>query len=191
MWITHADFGPELASILKKRRYSEAVSFWRAARPLAQLSVPSAVTLTRVMETDPPCLAFLRPRELDEIQIAAGLASLVGATGRMARFVNPRLDWPYPMSKDAAVQTLISACRMEQQVERLRHDERNFGATVRVQNSCEGACIVCLLASSREFSLDHCPPVPIVGCVNHATGCRCSIAVTSALPERDALSRLT
>lgn len=191
MWIPHADFGPELAHILKRRRYAEAVSFWRAARPFAQLSVPSTSMLTELMETDPPCLAFLRPRELEAIQIAAGLASLVGATQRLGRFVTSTLAWPHPMSKDAAVQNLISACRIERQVEQLLRDERNFGARVRVQNCCDGACITCLLASSREFPLDHCPPVPIVGCVNHTTGCRCSIAVTSMSPEHDALSRLS
>lgn len=191
MWIPHADFGPELALILKRRRYAEAVSFWRAARPLAQMTVPSADTLTRLMETDPPCLAFLRPRELDEIQVAAGFASLVGATGRMGRFVSAQLDWRYPMSKDAAVRNLMSACEMDGLVEQLLREDANAGARVRVQNSCEGACITCLLAASREFPLEHCPPVPIVGCVNYAVGCRCSIVVTSALREHDAFSRLS
>jgi hypothetical protein len=63
-------------------------------------------------------------------------------------------------------------------------------ARVRVQNSCEGACITCLLASSVDFPLEHCPPVPIVGCVNYEKGCRCSLVVTSSVPTHDALSRL-
>jgi len=36
----------------------------------------------------------------------------------------------------------------------------------------------------------HCPPVPIVGCINHKDGCRCSIEVTTAVPERKTLSKL-
>jgi hypothetical protein len=185
MWITHEEFAPELSTLLRKRRYADAVSFWRAARPLAQMTVPSTGCLTEIMETDPPCLAFLKPREREEIQIAAGFAALVGATRRMGRFVSTKLDWPHPLSKDAAVHNLLAAFRIEQIVNQLASVEHSDKIKVRVQNSCEGACITCLLASSREFTLDHCPPVPIVGCVNYEAGCRCSLVITAPQPESD------
>jgi hypothetical protein len=191
VWITHEEFAPELAFLLKRRKYAEAVSFWKAARPLAQRTVPSAVTLTQLMETDPPCLAFLNPREREEIQVAAGFACLVGATRKMGRFVDPKLTWPHQISKDAAVHNLLSAFRIEQLVSQMMADERSRKIKVRVQNSCEGACITCLLASSMEFPLDHCPPVPIVGCVNYEAGCRCSLVVTSFQPKCDAISWLS
>jgi hypothetical protein len=189
MWLMHEEFGPELGFLLRRRKYAEAVSFWRAARPLAQLTVPAADFLTQVMETDPPCLAFLTPHERNEIQIAAGIACLVGASGRLGRFVSRKLSWPHPLSKDAAVHNLLAASQMEKLVERILTEQRRCTASVKVQNSCDGACITCLLASSVEFPLEHCPPVPIVGCVNYETGCRCSVVVTSSLPSHDALSR--
>lgn len=185
MWITHDEFGPELTTLLRKRRYADAVSFWKAARPLAQMTVPSTVCISQIMETDPPCLAFLTPAEREEIQIAAGFAALVGATRRMDRFVDPNLRWPHQLSKHAAVHNLLAAFRMEELIDRLAADERTHGFKVRVQNSCEGACITCLLASSREFTMDHCPPVPIVGCVNYEAGCRCSIVITAPDSECD------
>ena len=191
MWITHEEFGPELKFLLKRRSYAEAVSFWKGARPLAQRTVPSTAILTQLMETDPPCLAFLSHCEREEIQVAAGFAALVGATRRMGRFVSPTLKWPHPLSKDAAVHNLLSAFRIEQLVSQLMADERSHRIRVKVQNSCEGACITCLLASSCDFSLDHCPPVPIVGCVNYEAGCRCSLTVTSSQSKRDALSWLS
>lgn len=191
MWITHEEFGPELKILLKRRSYAEAVSFWKGARPLAQRTVPSAVTLTQLRETDPPCLAFLNPREREEIQVAAGFACLVGATRKMGRFVDPKLTWPHPLSKDAAVHNLLSAFRIEQLVSQMMADERSHKIKVRVQNSCEGACITCLLASSMEFPLEHCPPVPIVGCVNYEAGCRCGLIVTSSHSKRDTVSWLS
>jgi len=190
MWLTHEEFGPELASLLRQRRYHEAVWFWRAARPLAQMTVPSIDSLVQIMETDPPCLAFLRPRELSEVQVAAGFAALVGATGRLGRFVNRHLRWPHLLTKDAAVRNLLSAFQNEQLLARIRAEHSGSLTRVRVQNSCDGACITCLLASSRDFPLDHCPPVPIVGCINHKDGCRCSITVTSVTPQHRALSKL-
>ena len=191
MWITHEEFGPELVTLLKKRRYADAVSFWKAARPLAQMTVPSTGCLAQIMETDPPCLAFLTHREREEIQIAAGFAALVGATRRMGRFVTTRLDWPHQLSKDAAVHNLLAAFRLEQLVDQLLTLEQSHKFKVRVQNSCEGACITCLLASSCEFTLDHCPPVPIVGCVNYEAGCRCSLVITTPEPEDDEPSWLS
>lgn len=143
------------------------------------------------METDPPCLAFLNHRELDEIQAAAGFAILVGATRRLGRFVNPNLPWPHQLSKDAAVHNLLSAFQIDQIVTRLTADEHSRRIRVRVQNSCEGACITCLLASSMDYPLEHCPPVPIVGCVNYEAGCRCSLVVTSSTPQRNARSWLS
>lgn len=143
------------------------------------------------METDPPCLAFLNPREREEIQIAAGFACLVGATRKMRRFVDPKLSWPHPLSKDAAVHNLLAAFQIEQLVSQMMADERSHKIKVKVQNSCEGACITCLLASSMEFPLDHCPPVPIVGCVNYEAGCRCGLRVTSSHTKPDAVSRLS
>lgn len=189
MWMMHEEFAPELAFLLRRRKYAEAVAFWRAARPLAQLTVPSADYLGELMETDPPCLAFLRPHERDEIQVAAGFASLVGATGGFGRFVTRKLNWPHPLSKDAAVHNLLAAFQTEQFVSRIMAEQQGYRTRVRVQNSCEGACITCLLASSVDFPLEHCPPVPIVGCVNYEKGCRCSLVVTSSQPKRDALSR--
>jgi hypothetical protein len=190
MWITHEEFGPELTALLRKRRYGDAVCFWRAARPLAQMTLPSTVCLTQVMETDPPCLAFLTHREREEIQIAAGLASLVGATRRMGRFVSRKLTWPHQLSKDAAVHNLLAAFQIEQLVSQMMAEQQSCRTKVKVQNSCEGACITCLLASSVEFPLDHCPPVPIVGCVNYQAGCRCSLVVTCSQPKQDAFSWL-
>lgn len=190
MWITHEEFGPELAFLLKRRRYAEAASFWKAAKPFAQMSVPSADFLTQLMETDPPCLAFLSHREREEIQVAAGFACLVGATRRMGRFVSPTLNWPHQLSKDAAVQNLIAAFQFEQLLSQIAA-EHSPKTKVRVQNSCEGACITCLLASSRDFTLDHCPPVPIVGCVNYESGCRCSLIVSRPQPKCDAISWLS
>lgn len=190
VWLPHEEFGPELALLLRRRRYAEAVAFWKAARPLAQLTVPKAEFVAELMETDPPCLAFLRPSERDEIQIAAGFACLVGATGRMGRFVSRQLPWAHPMSKDAAVQSLVAAFQTEQFIGKMLAEHHGRGARVKVRNSCEGACITCLLASSTDFPLEHCPPVPIVGCVNYAAGCRCSVAVTSPSPMADALHRL-
>ena len=191
MWMPHEEFGPELASLLKRRRYAEGVSFWKAAKPLAQMSVPSAGFLAQLMETDPPCLAFLRPRETDEIQVAAGFACLVGATRRMGRFVDPKLYWPHQLSKDAAVHNLLAAFQVDQLVGEMMKAGRNIRTKVKVQNSCEGACITCLLASSMEFPLEDCPPVPIVGCVNYEAGCRCSLVVTSSQPKWDAFSWLS
>lgn len=191
MWLPHEEFGPELALLLRRRRYAEAVAFWKAARPLAQLTVPKSDFVAELMETDPPCLAFLRPRERDEIQIAGGFACLVGATGRLGRFVNRQLQWAHPMSKDAAVHSLVAAFQTERLIGKILSEQRGSGARVKVQNSCEGACITCLLASSVDFPLEHCPPVPIVGCVNYVTGCRCSVTVTSPSPAHDALHRLT
>jgi hypothetical protein len=188
MWITHEEFGPELKFLLKRRSYAEAVSFWKGARPLAQRTVPSTAILTQLMEIDPPCLAFLNPREREEIQVAAGFAALVGATRRMGRFVSPTLKWTHQLSKDAAVHNLLSAFRIEQLVTQLVADKRSHRIRVKVQNSCEGACITCLLASSMEFPLEHCPPVPIVGCVNHEAGCRCSVVVTNSHSNRDTVS---
>jgi hypothetical protein len=189
MWMMHEEFAPELAFLLRRRKYAEAVGFWRAARPLAQLTVPSADYLGELMETDPPCLAFLRPHERDEIQVAAGFASLVGATGGFGRFVTRKLDWSHQLSKDAAVHSLLTAFQTERLVARMMAEQQGCRTTIRVQNSCEGACITCLLASSVDFPLEHCPPVPIVGCVNYEKGCRCSLVVTSSQPKRDALSR--
>ena len=186
MWIPHEEFAPELASLLRKRQPDDAVSFWKAARPLAQRSVPSPEYLADLMETDPLCLAFLNPREREEIQIAAGFACLVGATRRMGRFVSRKLTWPHQLSKDAAVHNLLAAFQVEQLIGQITAEHQNY--KVRVQNSCEGACITCLLASSMEFTIEHCPPVPIVGCVNYKDGCRCSVVVTSPQPERDAMS---
>jgi hypothetical protein len=191
MWMPHEEFGPEIAFLLRKRKYTEAVSFWKAARPFAQRSVSSADLLSQVMQTDPPCLAILQPHERDEIQIAAGFACLVGATGRLGRFVSPKLHWPNPLSKDAAVHNLIAAFRVDQLITRIMAEQKGHRAKVKVQNSCDGACITCLLASSREFPLEHCPPIPIVGCVNYEAGCRCSLTVTSSQPGHDAFSRLT
>ena len=191
MWIPHEEFGPELKFLLKRRSYAEAVSFWKGARPLAQRTVPSTLTLTQLMETDPPCLAFLNPREREEIQVAAGFAALVGATRRMGRFVSPTLKWPHQLSKDAAVHNLLAAFQIDQLVSQLMADERSHRIRVKVQNSCEGACITCLLASSRDFPLEHCPPVPIVGCVNYEAGCRCSLVVTSSHSKRDTVSWLS
>jgi hypothetical protein len=191
MWMSHPDFGPELAFLLRHRRYADAVGFWRSAKPLAQMTVTSAASLMQIMETDPPCLAFLNPRELDEIQIAAGFASLVGATRRLSRFVNSRLPWPHQLSKDAAVHNLLSAFHTSQLLSRIALEQQSSRIRVRVQISCEGACIACLLASSRDFPLSHCPPVPIVGCVNYEAGCRCSIAVTSSQPKEDPVSWLS
>lgn len=191
MWIPHEDFGPELASLLRRRRYHDAVSFWKGAKPLAQRSVPSPSTLIRLMETDPPCLAFLTHHELEEIQIAAGFASLVGATRRMGRFVDPKLRWSHQLSQNAAVHNLLAACQVDQFVSQLVIGEQNFKTRVKVQKSCEGACITCLLASSIDYSLEHCPPVPIVGCVNYESGCRCSITVTSSQPKWDPVSWLS
>jgi hypothetical protein len=191
VWIPHEEFGPELVFLLKRRKYADAVSFWKAARPLAQRTVPSATHLGELMETDPPCLAFLSPRERDEIQVAAGFASLVGATRKMGRFVDSKLSWPHQISKDAAVHNLLAAFQIEQLVGRMMADERSHKIKVRVQNSCEGACITCLLASSMEFPLEHCPPIPIVGCVNYEAGCRCGLIVTSSKPKRDAVSWLS
>jgi len=188
MWITHENFGPELASLLKRRSYAEAVSFWKGAKPLAQRSVPSAAFLTQLMETDPPCLAFLSHREREEIQVAAGFACLVGATRKMGRFINPKLTWQHQLSKDAAVHNLLAAFQIEQLVGQMMTEEQSHKIRVRVQNSCEGACITCLLASSIDFPLEHCPPVPIVGCVNYEAGCRCSLIVTSSQPKRDTVS---
>lgn len=179
MWIPHLEFGPELTALLRRRRYADAVSFWKGAKPLEQRTVPPAHFLTQVMETDPPCLAFLTPRERDEIQIAAGFACLVGATRRMGRFVSPKLIWPHQLSRDAAVQNLVAAYRVQQFVDQMIAEHQTHRIRVKVQNSCEGACITCLLASSRDFALDHCPPIPIVGCVNYETGCRCSVAISS------------
>lgn len=156
---------------------------------MAQLTVPKVEFVAELMETDPPCLAFLRPRERDEIQIAAGFASLVGATGRLGRFVSRNLCWPHPMSKDAAVHNLVAAFQMEQLIGRMLSEHHGHGARVKVRNSCDGACITCLLASSADFPLEHCPPVPIVGCVNHAKGCRCSLEVTSPVQRHDAFLR--
>lgn len=191
MWMTHEEFGPELAFLLRHRKYTDAVAFWKAARPLAQLTVPAVEYLVELMETDPPCLAFLRPHERDEIQIAAGFAALVGGTGRLGRFVSRRLDWPHRLSKDAAVHNLLTAFQMDRLVTQTMAEQQGCKTMVRVQNSCEGACITCLLASSVDFPLEHCPPVPIVGCVNYEKGCRCSLVVTSSQSKRDALSRLT
>lgn len=189
MWIPHEDFGPELASLLRRRRYSEAVSFWKGAKPLAQRSVPSPSDLIELMETDPPCLAFLSHRELEEIQIAAGFASLVGATRRMGRFVNPVLRWQYQLSKDAAVHNLLAAFQLDRAVSQMATEHQNHRTRVTVQISCEGACITCLLASSTDYPLEHRPPVPIVGCVNYEAGCRCSLAVTSSHPKWDEVSQ--
>jgi hypothetical protein len=191
MWIPHEEFGPALTYLLKRRRYADAVSFWKGAKPLAQMSVPSVAALADLMETDPPCLAFLNHRELEEIQIAAGFAALVGATRRMGRFINPRLCWPHQLSKDAAVHNLLAAFQVDRLVNQIIAERQNLRTRVKVQNSCDGACIACLLASSRDFPLEHCPPVPIVGCVNYEAGCRCSIVVTSPQPEYDALSWLS
>lgn len=191
VWIPHEEFGPELASLLRKRRYAEAASFWKGARPLAQRTVPSTRSLMRLMETDPPCLAFLSHHERGEIQIAAGFAALVGATRRMGRFVNPKLSWPHQLSKNAAVHNLLAAFQIEQLVDQMTKAERTLKTRVKVQNSCEGACITCLLASSMEYPLENCPPVPIVGCVNYEAGCRCSLIVTSSRPKRDALTWLS
>ncbi|MGB7190905.1 MAG: hypothetical protein WBD10_12260, partial [Acidobacteriaceae bacterium] len=119
-----------------------------------------------------------------------GFASLVGATGGFGRFVSRKLSWPHPLSRHAAVHNLLAAFEAEQLVTRMMAESQDSRTRVRVQNSCEGACITCLLASSVEFPLDHCPPVPIVGCVNYEKGCRCSLAVTSCEPKQDALSRL-
>jgi hypothetical protein len=188
MWLTHKEFGPELAALLRKRRYADAASFWKGAKPLAQMTVPSAGSLTQIMETDPPCLAFLTPGEREEIQVAAGIASLVGATRRMGRFVDPKLRWPHQLSKDAAVHNLLAAFHTDQLIGQIVTEQQSHKTRVRVQISCEGACITCLLASSIDYPLDHCPPVPIVGCVNYQAGCRCSIAVTSSQPTTDALS---
>jgi len=190
MWMMHEEFAPELAFLLRRRNYAEAVAFWRAARPLAQLTVPSEDFLGELMETDPPCLAFLRPHERDEIQVAAGFASLVGATGGFSRFISPKLDWSHPLSKDAAVHNLLAAFQSEKFISRMMAEYQHSRTRVRVQNSCEGACITCLLASSVDFPLEHCPPVPIVGCVNYEKGCRCSLVVTSYEPKRNALSHL-
>jgi len=189
MWLSHREFGPEVASLLRERKYADAVSFWKSARPLAQLTVPNADILSQIMETDPPCLALLRPLEREEIQIAAGLACLVGASGKLGRFVSRKLAWPYPLSKDAAVHNLLAAFQNEQLINRIMAEQQGFTTRVKVQNSCEGACITCLLASSVDFPLEHCPPVPIVGCVNYEKGCRCSLEVTSSVPKHDALSR--
>lgn len=142
------------------------------------------------METDPPCLAFLRPHEREEIQIAAGFACLVGATGRLGRFVSRTLPWKHPMAKDAAVHNLIAAFQVEQLVGRMLAAQHGCGARVKVQNSCKGACITCLLASSVDFPLEHCPPVPIVGCVNYATGCRCSLSLIAGQTMPEAVRRL-
>jgi hypothetical protein len=191
VWLTHEDFGPELASLLKRRSYAEAVSFWKGAKPLAQRSVPSAAFLTQLMETDPPCLAFLNYREREEIQVAAGFACLVGATRKMGRFVSPKLSWPHQLSKDAAVHNLLAAFQIVQLVDQMIAEEQSHKIRVKVQNSCEGACITCLLASSIEFPLEHCPPVPIVGCMNYEAGCRCSLTVTSSQAKQDALSWLS
>jgi hypothetical protein len=192
MWMTHEEFAPELAFLLRRRDYAEAAAFWRAARPLAQLTVPSVDYLGELMETDPPCLAFLCPHELDEIQIAAGFASLVGATGGFDRFVSHKLNWPHPLSKNAAVHNLLAAFQSDQLIAHMMAECQDSRTRVRVQvqNSCEGACITCLLASSVDFPLEHCPPVPIVGCVNYEKGCRCSLVVTSYEPKRNALSHL-
>ncbi|MFZ0662582.1 MAG: hypothetical protein WAM66_07820 [Acidobacteriaceae bacterium] len=189
MWLTHEEFGPELGFLLRRRKYAEAVYFWKAARPLAQLTVPPSDFLSQVMETDPPCLAFLRPHERDEIQIAAGIACLVGASGKLGRFVSRKLSWTHPLTKDAAVHNLLAAFQNEQLVNRIIAEQLGYRTKVKVQNSCEGACITCLLASSVEFPLEHCPPVPIVGCVNYETGCRCSLAVTYSVPKHDTVSR--
>jgi len=189
MWLSHREFGPEVASLLRERKYADAVSFWKSARPLAQLTVPNQDILSQIMETDPPCLAFLRPREREEIQIAAGLARLVGASEKLGRFVSRKLAWPYPLSKDAAVHNLLAAFQNEQLLNRMIAEQQGNTARIKVQNSCEGACITCLLASSVDFPLEHCPPVPIVGCVNDEKGCRCSLEVTSSIPKHDALSR--
>lgn len=189
MWLAHREFGPEVASLLRERKYADAVSFWKSARPLAQLTVPNADILSQIMETDPPCLALLRPHEREEIQIAAGLACLVGASGKLGRFVSRKLAWPYLLSKDAAVHNLLAAFQNEQLINRIMAEQQGFTTRVKVQNSCEGACITCLLASSVDFPLEHCPPVPIVGCVNYEKGCRCSLEVTSSVPKHDALSR--
>src|SRR5690348_13168702 len=188
MWLMHEEFAPELAFLLRRRNYAEAVAFWRAARPLAQLTVPSEDFLGELMETDPPCLAFLRPHERDEIQVAAGFASLVGATGGFGRFVTRKLDWPHPLSKDAAVHNLLAAFQMDRLVAQTMAEQQGRKTTVRIQNSCEGACITCLLASSVDFPLEHCPPVPIVGCVNYEKGCRCSFAVTSSQSKQNPVS---
>ena len=190
MWISHPDFGPELASLLKNRRYADAVYFWAGAKPFAQRTIPTAHSLTQLMETDPPCLAFLNYRQLEEIQVAAGFAWCVGATKRLDRFVNPKLNWPHQLSKDAAVHNLLSAYQIERFVSHLRTTQRAFSTRVKVQNSCDGACITCLLASSVDYPLDHCPPVPIVGCINYEAGCRCSLAVTSPEPRCDSISWL-
>jgi len=189
MWMMHEEFAPELAFLLRRRNYAEAVAFWRAARPLAQLTVPSADYLGELMETDPPCLALLRPHQRDEIQVAAGFASLVGATGGFGRFVSRKLDWPHRLSKDAAVHNLLAAFQADQLVAHMMAEYQDSRTRVRVQNSCEGACITCLLASSVDFPLEHCPPIPIVGCVNYEKGCRCSIVVTCCESKRDPVSR--
>ncbi len=191
MWMTHEEFGPELIFLLRKRRYTDAAAFWKGAKPFAQPSVPSAVLLAQIMETDPPCLAFLTPHELEEIQVAAGFAALVGATRRMGRFVSPRIPWPHQLSKDAAVHNLLSAFHTDQLISRIASEQRSCRTHVRVQISCEGACITCLLASSRDYPLDHCPPVPIVGCVNYEKGCRCSLAAATSEPESDPVSWLS
>ena len=191
VWIPHEEFAPELAFLLKRRNYAEAVSFWKAARPFAQRTVPSTAILTELMETDPPCLAFLNPREREEIQVAAGFACLVGAARKMGRFVDSKLTWPHQLSKDAAVHNLLAAFRIEQLVTQLVADEQSHRIRVKVQNSCEGACITCLLASSMEFPLERCPPVPIVGCVNYEAGCRCGLIVTSSRPKHDTVSWLS
>jgi hypothetical protein len=190
MWIPHEEFAPELASLLRKRRPDDAVSFWKAARPLAQRSVPSPGYLAELMETDPLCLAFLTPREREEIQIAAGFACLVGATRRMGRFVSRKLTWPHQLSKDAAVHNLLAAFQVEHLVGQMMAEQPDCRTKVKVQNSCEGACITCLLASSIEFTIENRPPVPIVGCINYQTGCRCSLIVTSPKPKQDAFSWL-
>jgi hypothetical protein len=191
MWIPHEDFGPELTSLLRRRHYADAVSFWKGAKPLAQRSVPSPSDLIKLMETDPPCLAFLTHRELEEIQIATGFAALVGATRRMGRFVNPGLRWPHQMSKDAAVHNLLAAFHADQLVSQIATEHQNRKTRVKVQICSEGACITCLLASSIDYPLEHWPPVPIVGCVNHEAGCRCSLVVTSSQSRWEAMTRLS
>lgn len=176
-WISHEEFGLELARLLKRRLYADAISLWGWAKPFSQMSMPSVESLAALMETDPPCLAFLRSHERDDVQIAAGFAYCVGATRRMARFLNPKLTWPHQLSKDAAVHNLIAAWHADQVIHDLEGISDTLGLRVRVQNSCEGACITCLLASSIDYALDHFPPVPIVGCVNYEAGCRCSLMI--------------
>lgn len=146
---------------------------FHSPNPMPFMHETNVEDLSLALSVSTPALAFCSDEELKELRVIVAMAHLPMRHVSHGRLAREGFIWDHPMSFDAAIQNLLKAIASQRNI--LRWRDSGIVKSVKILNSQDGPCKVCLEAAAKTYPIGETPELPIVGCTNIRAGCRCVI----------------